>query len=53
MNMLPIATALIAIEMLGETLHLYHVLGGGTALAGVVLAQSFRRGAPQPVTAQE
>ncbi|TGP41435.1 DMT family transporter [bacterium M00.F.Ca.ET.228.01.1.1] len=46
MNVLPIATALIAIVMLGETLHPYHVLGGGTALLGVFVAQRFKRPAP-------
>ncbi|WP_233839188.1 DMT family transporter [Paraburkholderia sp. ZP32-5] len=44
MNVLPIATALIAIVSLGETLHLYHVLGGGVALLGVVVAQGSGRG---------
>ncbi|MFT4063945.1 DMT family transporter [Paraburkholderia sp.] len=54
MNVLPIATALIAIVLLGETLHLYHVLGGGTALLGVVVAQGLGRGAlRQPAVAQE
>jgi drug/metabolite transporter (DMT)-like permease len=43
MNLLPIATAGIAVGMLGETLHAYHVLGGGTALVGVVVAQRFKR----------
>ena len=47
MNVLPIATALIAISMLGETLHLYHVLGGGAALVGVIVAQSFKGPAAQ------
>jgi drug/metabolite transporter (DMT)-like permease len=54
MNVLPIATALIAIVMLGETLHPYHVLGGGTALLGVIVAQGFSRRAPhQPAVARE
>ena len=46
MNVLPIATAAIAIVMLGETLHVYHVLGGGTALVGVIVAQRFKRAEP-------
>ncbi|MBN3846574.1 DMT family transporter [Paraburkholderia sp. Ac-20342] len=43
MNVLPIATALIAIVLLGENLHLYHLLGGGTALLGVGVAQGLGR----------
>jgi drug/metabolite transporter (DMT)-like permease len=54
MNVLPIATALIAIVMLGETLHLYHVLGGGTALLGVIVAQGLgRRVLRQPAVARD
>jgi drug/metabolite transporter (DMT)-like permease len=53
MNVLPIATALIAITMLGETLHMYHVLGGGTALVGVIVAQMFKRPAAQAATARD
>lgn len=53
MNVLPIATALIAIAMLGETLHMYHVLGGGTALVGVIVAQMFKRPAAEAATARE
>jgi drug/metabolite transporter (DMT)-like permease len=43
MNLMPVFTALIAIVLLSETLHLYHVIGGGVALAGVILAQVLRR----------
>ena len=53
MNVLPIATALIAISMLGETLHLYHVLGGGAALVGVIVAQSFKGPAAQAAAVQD
>jgi drug/metabolite transporter (DMT)-like permease len=53
MNVLPIATAVIAIAMLGETLHLYHLLGGGTALVGVIVAQRFRRPVQEPMEALE
>ncbi|WGS50442.1 DMT family transporter [Paraburkholderia sp. D15] len=53
MNVLPIATALIAITLLGENLHLYHVLGGGTALVGVIVAQMFKRPAAQAAATQE
>lgn len=42
MNLLPLFTAALAILMLGETLHTYHVIGGGLALLGVVLAQRWR-----------
>jgi drug/metabolite transporter (DMT)-like permease len=53
MNVLPIATALIAIAMLGETLYMYHVLGGGTALVGVIVAQRFKRAAAQADAVRE
>lgn len=43
MNLLPLLTALLAVLMLGERLHGYHLAGGGAALAGVVLAQVWRR----------
>ncbi|MFM0148989.1 hypothetical protein [Paraburkholderia sp. RL18-085-BIA-A] len=43
MNLLPIATAAIAFGWSGEHLHLYHLLGGGAALIGVLLAQTLRR----------
>ncbi|MBO4224915.1 EamA family transporter [Bradyrhizobium neotropicale] len=49
MNLLPVLTALGAIVLLGEPVHAYHVIGGGTALAGVACAEIFRRplrGAP-------
>ncbi|AOZ03662.1 multidrug DMT transporter [Cupriavidus sp. USMAHM13] len=46
MNLLPVATAAIAVGWFGERLHGYHLLGGGAALAGVVLAQTVRRGWP-------
>jgi len=41
MNLLPLMTAAIAIGMLGESVHLYHLWGGGVALAGVMVAQRF------------
>ncbi len=43
MNLLPVATAALAVGWFGEELHLYHLLGGGAALAGVVAAQTLRR----------
>jgi drug/metabolite transporter (DMT)-like permease len=39
MNLLPIFTVIIAVLALGETIHSYHVIGGGITLIGVVLAQ--------------
>lgn len=42
MNLLPVLTAAGAIVMLGEPVRAYHVVGGGIALAGVVLAQAIR-----------
>ncbi len=43
MNLMPLFTALIAVLLLSETLHGYHLLGGGIALAGVLLAQTLKR----------
>jgi drug/metabolite transporter (DMT)-like permease len=43
MNLLPVFTVLIAVLFLGETLHAYHVIGGGVTLLGVVLAQTLKR----------
>ena len=43
MNLLPVLTALGAIALLGEPVRAYHVIGGGTALAGVACAEIFRR----------
>lgn len=42
MNLGPVFTALIAMLLLPETLHGYHLLGGGIALAGVLLAQTLK-----------
>lgn len=49
MNLLPVFTALGAIVLLGEPVRVYHLIGGGAALAGVACAEMFRRplrGAP-------
>ncbi len=48
MNLLPVATAAIAVGWFGEQLHGYHLIGGGVALAGVLLAQLWR----QPLSAR-
>ncbi|AEA65355.1 DMT family transporter [Burkholderia gladioli] len=42
MNLLPVATALLAIGWLGESLQAYHLVGGGIALAGVLAAQTLK-----------
>lgn len=39
MNLVPLCTAVLAIMLLGETLHLYHAVGGGLILLGIGLAQ--------------
>ncbi|WP_448646245.1 DMT family transporter [Pseudomonas mohnii] len=39
MNLVPLFTAILAIGLLGETLHLYHAAGGGLILLGIGLAQ--------------
>ena len=38
-NLLPLLTALIAALVLGEQLALYHLVGGGLTLAGVILSE--------------
>jgi drug/metabolite transporter (DMT)-like permease len=43
MNLLPVATAALAVGLFGEQLHVWHLTGGATALAGVLLAQTWRR----------
>jgi drug/metabolite transporter (DMT)-like permease len=43
MNLLPVLTAAAAIVMLGEPVRVFHIIGGGLALAGVACAQAFRR----------
>lgn len=42
-NLMPVFTALIAILLLSEKLHTYHVIGGGVTLVGVILAQTLQR----------
>ena len=39
MNLVPLFTAVLAIALLGESLHLYHAVGGGLILLGIGLAQ--------------
>lgn len=43
MNLLPVFTAALAIGILGEPIHLYHVIGTTVVLAGVAVAQALRR----------
>ncbi|MFZ4878504.1 DMT family transporter [Janthinobacterium sp. Mn2066] len=42
-NLLPILTALLAIVWLHESMHGYHLVGGGISLLGVLLAQTVQR----------
>ena len=42
-NLLPILTALLAIVWLHDTLHAFHLIGGGISLLGVLLAQTVQR----------
>jgi drug/metabolite transporter (DMT)-like permease len=42
MNLLPVFTAVLAVGAFGEQLRLHHLVGGGVALAGVLLAQTWR-----------
>jgi drug/metabolite transporter (DMT)-like permease len=39
MNLIPILTALVAAVFLGEALHIYHLVGGGMTIAGIILVQ--------------
>ncbi len=39
MNLIPILTAIIAAIFLGESLHIYHLVGGGMTIAGIILVQ--------------
>lgn len=43
MNLLPLLTALAAIILLNEKLHVYHLIGGTITLVGIVLAQTVKR----------
>ncbi|MBY6185172.1 DMT family transporter [Marinobacter hydrocarbonoclasticus] len=43
MNLVPVLTTASAIPLLGETVHGYHLLGGGLALAGVWLSQKLKK----------
>lgn len=45
-NVLPVMTAAIAVVLLGEQLHTFHVIGGGVALVGVFIAQRWQRPLP-------
>ncbi|MEO8838725.1 MAG: DMT family transporter [Herbaspirillum sp.] len=45
-NLMPVFTALIAILLLSEKLHTYHLIGGGVTLIGVILAQTLQRHKP-------
>lgn len=42
-NLSPVFTVMIAMLALGETMHVYHAVGGGITLAGVVLAQVLKQ----------
>lgn len=42
-NLLPVLTAGLAIALLDEPMRLYHVVGGGISLAGVLIAQTVQR----------
>jgi drug/metabolite transporter (DMT)-like permease len=43
MNLMPVMVAVAAMWLLGETLGLHHLVGGGLALAGVWLGQTLRK----------
>ncbi len=42
MNVLPVMTAGLAVVLLDESLRAYHVVGGGVALLGVLIAQTWK-----------
>jgi drug/metabolite transporter (DMT)-like permease len=43
MNLFPIFTVIIAVVALGESVHWYHIVGGGITLIGVLLAQLLKK----------
>jgi drug/metabolite transporter (DMT)-like permease len=43
MNLLPVFTALIAVVLLGEQLQVFHLVGGGLTLCGILLAQMMQK----------
>lgn len=43
MNLLPVITLTLAVSLLNETVHLYHVVGGLMVILGVALSQIKRR----------
>ncbi|MCI3879027.1 DMT family transporter [Acinetobacter higginsii] len=43
MNLLPLFTALIAVALLGEHLQLFHYIGGGLTLLGILIAQTLQK----------
>lgn len=43
MNLLPLFTALIAVALLGEHLQLFHYIGGGLTLLGILIAQTIQK----------
>ncbi|PQQ26995.1 EamA family transporter [Photorhabdus luminescens] len=60
MNLAPVFTSIIAILVLHEEMHSYHLIGGGITLLGVMLAQQLRTpligrktGKPQDVNHQK
>ena len=45
-SLLPVFTAALAVTCFGETLHGYHLVGGGVALLGVLIAQRWKQPLP-------
>ncbi|EPF93210.1 multidrug DMT transporter [Acinetobacter gyllenbergii] len=43
MNLLPLFTALIAVALLGEHLQMFHYIGGGLTLIGILIAQTIQK----------
>lgn len=43
MNLLPLFTALIAVALLGEHLQMFHYIGGGLTLLGILIAQTLQK----------
>lgn len=39
MNLMPVVSVVLASTMLGEAIHLYHIIGGALVLFGVILSQ--------------
>jgi drug/metabolite transporter (DMT)-like permease len=50
MYLIPVFASILAIIFLGESLSLFHLMGGLLILTGLILATRSRRRRPKPIT---